>query len=576
MTGLQEARQDDDLSLVLCGQAGQGVQTVEHLLTRIVKLSGRHVFATKEYMSRVRGGMNSTTIRVSSRRVAALVNRMDVLVALNRGALTHLAERLSPETVILAEQAVLDEGAELEAGASFDLPFSDIATGIGNKIYSNIVAVGAIANVLGLDLADVTGYVQHFFAKKSEEIVADNVEAARAGYEAAERLELPDGLRRSFKTEAAIRDEILVNGSEAVALGALAGGCDFVSSYPMSPSTGVLAFLAQRGRDLGVLAEQAEDEIAAINMAIGAWYAGARALATTSGGGFALMTEGISLAGMIETPAVVHVAQRPGPATGLPTRTEQGDLELVLYGGHGEFPRIILAPGTLEQAFALTARAFDLADKYQVPVFVLTDEYLVDSYYNLPPFDVPDAAIKKHIVKTSSDYLRYAAAENGVSPRGIPGYGEGLVTVDSDEHDEGGRITEDMDVRVAMTDKRLAKGETLKEAIVPPELIGPEDYRNLVICWGSTYHVIREGLAQLGRDDTAMLHYSQVYPLHPETTDYISRAERSVVVESNATGQFRKLIRLHAGVDVDEGLVKYDGLSFAVEEVIEGLEEILS
>ena len=576
MTGLQEARQDDDLSLVLCGQAGQGVQTVEHLLTRIVKLSGRHVFATKEYMSRVRGGMNSTTIRVSSRRVAALVNRMDVLVALNRGALTHLAERLSPETVILAEQAVLDEGAELEAGASFDLPFSDIATGIGNKIYSNIVAVGAIANVLGLDLADVTGYVQRFFAKKSEEIVADNVEAARAGYEAAERLELPDGLRRSFKTEAAIRDEILVNGSEAVALGALAGGCDFVSSYPMSPSTGVLAFLAQRGRDLGVLAEQAEDEIAAINMAIGAWYAGARALATTSGGGFALMTEGISLAGMIETPAVVHVAQRPGPATGLPTRTEQGDLELVLYGGHGEFPRIILAPGTLEQAFALTARAFDLADKYQVPVFVLTDEYLVDSYYNLPPFDVPDAAIKKHIVKTSSDYLRYAAAENGVSPRGIPGYGEGLVTVDSDEHDEGGRITEDMDVRVAMTDKRLAKGETLKEAIVPPELIGPEDYRNLVICWGSTYHVIREGLAQLGRDDTAMLHYSQVYPLHPETTDYISRAERSVVVESNATGQFRKLIRLHAGVDVDEGLVKYDGLSFAVEEVIEGLEEILS
>jgi len=576
MTSLQEARQEDDISIVLCGQAGQGVQTVEHLLTRIVKLSGHHVFATKEYMSRVRGGMNSTTIRVASQHVAALVNRMDVLVALNGGAVAHLAERLSPETVILAERAVLGEEDDLEAGTFFDLPFTDIAAAIGNKIYSNLVAVGAIANVLGLDLADVTGYVQRFFAKKSEEIVEHNLEAARAGFEAAAQLELPDGLRRRFARGNKIRDEILVNGSEAVGLGALAGGCDFVSSYPMSPSTGVLAFLAQRGRDLGVLAEQAEDEIAAINMAIGAWYAGARALATTSGGGFALMTEGISLAGMIETPAVVHVAQRPGPATGLPTRTEQGDLELVLYGGHGEFPRIILAPGTLEQAFALTARAFDLADEYQVPVFVLTDEYLVDSYYNLPAFDVPGAAIKKHVVKTSSDYLRYAAAENGVSPRGIPGYGDGLVTVDSDEHDEGGHITEDMDVRVAMTDKRLAKGETLKEAIVPPELIGPRDYRNLVICWGSTYHVVKESLARLDRDDTAMLHYSQVYPLAPETVDYISRAERSVVIESNATGQFRKLIRLHAGVDVDEGLVKYDGLSFAVEEVVEGLEEILS
>jgi 2-oxoglutarate ferredoxin oxidoreductase subunit alpha len=260
----------------------------------------------------------------------------------------------------------------------------------------------------------------------------------------------------------------------------------------------------------------------------------------------------------------------------LPTRTEQGDLELALYAGHGDFPRIILAPGTLAQAFDLAQRAFNLADKYQVPVFVLTDQYFVDSYYNLPAFDVSKTTVEEHVIKTGKDYRRYELTKNGISPRGIPGYGEGLVAVDSDEHDEEGHITEDADVRVAMVDKRLAKGEALKKDIVPPKLVGPKDYRNLVICWGSTCHVVEEALAVLGRDDTAMLHYAQVYPLHSKTADYIGQAEKTVVVESNATGQFRKLIRLLAGVDTDEGLVKYDGLSFAVEDVVEGLSEILS
>jgi 2-oxoglutarate ferredoxin oxidoreductase subunit alpha len=565
-----------EVSIVLCGQAGQGVQTVEYLLTRILKLAGYHVFATKEYMSRVRGGANSTTIRVSGRRVAALVNRVDILVALNEGAVAHVAERLSAETVVLGERDVIGDQTDLEAGQVLDIPFTQIATDIGNKIYSNIVAVGAIARLLGLELDDVTDYVKRFFAKKSQEIVDHNIEAARAGYEAAGKLDLPEELELNVKTHASVKDEILVSGAEAVGLGAIAGGCDFVSSYPMSPSTGVLIFLAQHGHDLGVLAEQAEDEIAAINMAIGAWYAGARALATTSGGGFALMTEGVSLAGMLESPVVVHLAQRPGPATGLPTRTEQADLELALYAGHGDFPRIIFAPGTLAQAFSLTQRAFNLADKYQVPVFVLTDQYFVDSYYNLPAFDVSKTTVEEHVIKTGKDYRRYELTKNGISPRGIPGYGEGLVAVDSDEHDEEGHITEDADVRVAMVDKRLAKGEALKKDIVPPKLVGPKDYRNLVICWGSTCHVVEEALAVLGRDDTAMLHYAQVYPLHSKTADYIGQAEKTVVVESNATGQFRKLIRLLAGVDTDEGLVKYDGLSFAVEDVVEGLSEILS
>ena len=562
-----------DMSIVLCGQAGQGVQTVETLLTRILKTAGYHVHATKEYMSRVRGGANSTTIRVSGKRVSALVDRMDVLVPLNAGAVAHVAERLTPQTVVVGEREVVADEA-IESNRTLAVPFTEIATEIGGKIYSNVVAVGAIAGLLGLDPDAVVAYVRRYFAKKSEDIVANNVKAVRAGYDAIGKLDMPAGLRLSFKPSAKVKDELLLSGAEAVGLGAIAGGCNFVSSYPMSPSTGVLTFLAQHGLEQGVLAEQAEDEIAAINMAIGASYAGARALVTTSGGGFALMTEGVSLAGMLECPVVIHLAQRPGPATGLPTRTEQADLELALYAGHGEFPRILFAPGTLEQAFDLTQKAFNLADKYQVPAFVLTDEYLMDSYYNVKGFDLSKTKAERHIVKTAKDYRRYELTKNGISPRGIPGYGSGLVAVDSDEHDEEGHITEDLDVRVAMVDKRLAKGEALRKDIVRPELIGPKDYKKLVICWGSTYHVVKEALAELGRTDTAMLHYSQVYPLHPSTADLIGKARKTVVVEGNATGQFRKLIRLHAGVDADEGLIKYDGLGFTVEDVVEGLTAI--
>ncbi len=562
-----------DISIVLCGQAGQGVQTVEFLLTRLLKQAGYHVFATKEYMSRVRGGANSTTLRVSDEPVAAYVSRIDMLIALNPGAVEHVAERLAPDTVVLAEDKTVAE-ADPESARFFEVPFTQTATEIGNKIYSNIVAVGTVAGLLGLDLDDVGDYVKRFFAAKSKEVVAHNVKAVQAGYEAAGKLELPEGIALKMRTSAKVKDHLLLSGVEAVGLGAMAGGCNFISAYPMSPSTGVLTFLARHGAECGVLAEQAEDEIAAINMALGAWYAGARAMVTTSGGGFALMTEGVSLAGMIESPLVIHLAQRPGPATGLPTRTEQGDLELALYAGHGEFPRLIFAPGTLQQAFEVSHKAFNLADKYQVPVFILTDQYLMDSYYNIAGLDLAKARVDSHVVKTNKAYRRFEFTKNGISPRGIPGYGQGLVAVDSDEHDEAGHITEDLDLRVRMVDKRLAKDKALRKEILRPELVGPKDYKRLVICWGSTYHVVKEGLARLGRKDTAMLHYRQVYPLHPSTAEYIEQAKRTVVVENNATGQFRKLIRLHAGVDTDEGLIKYDGLSFAVEEIVAGLKAI--
>jgi 2-oxoglutarate ferredoxin oxidoreductase subunit alpha len=563
----------DDISIVLCGQAGQGIQTVEFLLTRILKIAGFNVFATKEYMSRIRGGMNSTQIRVGTKPVTSLVNRIDILIPLDKGSFAHLDKRISSETIVLGEEHNLSE--TFDKDRFIEVEFSKIAAEIGHKIYSNIVAVGTITGLFNVELDTVTNFVKKHFSSKSEDIVEHNIEAAKTGLQIGGSLAKDKQITIDISA-GNIDEHILLSGIEAVGLGAIAGGCDFISSYPMSPSTGALVFLAKHSNEFSIIAEQAEDEIAAINMAIGAWYAGARGMVTTSGGGFALMTEGLSLAGMLESPIVIHIAQRPGPATGLPTRTEQGDLELALYGGHGEFPRMIFAPGSLEDAFYLTQKAFNIADKCQVPVFVLTDQYFVDSYYNTTAFDISNIKNKKHVVKTSRDYKRYELTKDGLSPRGIPGYGDGLVSVDSDEHDTEGHITEDLDLRVKMVDKRLKKLQLVKGENVQPEIVGPEDYKHLIVCWGSTYNAIKEALDKMALDELAMLHFKQVYPLPDQTEELLSKAKKTIIIESNATGQFAKLIKLHTGIDIEHKILKYNGLSFSVEEVVEIVKKILS
>jgi len=566
----------DDVSIVLCGQAGQGIQTVEYLLTRIFTLAHYNVFATKEYMSRIRGGINSTEIQISSGPVRASLDRIDILVPLNKGAVQHVEKRISPDTVILAEKENLGGEFNQDRCSCIDIPFNKIATEIGNKVYANIVAVGTITGLFGIDPQTVNGYLKQFFAAKGDKVIQENTQAANAGHKIAIDLVTSGKIRSDISKDPAVQDQILLSGTEALALGAIAGGCNFISAYPMTPSTGVLVFLATHAKDFGIIAEQAEDEIAAINMAIGAWYAGARAMVSTSGGGFALMTEGLSLAAMLELPIVINLGQRPGPATGLPTRTEQADLELALYAGHGEFPRIILAPGKIEDAFYLTQKAFNLADKYQVPVFILTDQYFMDSYYNIHSLDLSNIKVERHIVKTQKGYKRYELTENGVSPRGVPGWGEGLVVVDSDEHDTEGHITEDLDLRTKMVNKRLRKFELLKNEIIPPELVGPEDYKNLVVCWGSTYNVVNEAVKNLDRDDAALLHFKQVYPLHETTVDYLKKAGNTIIVENNATSQLAKLIKLNTGIDIKKKILKYSGLSFYAEELTEKLKGLLN
>lgn len=555
------------VSIVLSGEAGQGIQTVEGALTRVLKSSGLNVFATKEYMSRVRGGNNTTEIRVSSERVRAFSERIDILIPLGKNAIGRVKNRIRNDTLIVGERELIEEAP----GEKVEVPFLELSKRIGNKLFANSMAIGFLSGILGAESYALEEQIRSQFKGKGEDIIGGNVTAALEGYRRG--LELSGKLKISLKKSNSVKAETLLSGGEAVGLGAIAGGCNFVSSYPMSPSTPVLTFLAQHKRSFGIIVEQAEDEISAMNMILGAWYAGGRGMVTTSGGGFALMEEALSLAGMIESPAVIHLAQRPGPATGLPTRTEQGDLNLVLYAGHGEFPRAILAPGNIEEAFYLTQRAFNLADRYQVPVFILTDQYLIDSLYNLPPFDLSEIKIEKHIVKTTRDYVRYRITDDGISPRGIPGYGEGLVKVDSDEHDEYGHITEDFEVRKRMVEKRLKKGEALKREILKPKLIGDEDYQVLLLAWGSTLEIIREAISDT--KGIALLHFSQVWPIDESSTEYLRRAKKVIAIEGNATGQFADLLWKITGFRIKDRILKYNGLQFSVEEVKRELEGVI-
>jgi len=559
-----QIRINGDIAIVIAGAAGQGIQAIEYILSRILRSIGYNVFSTSEFMSRIRGGCNSTLLRVSARKLAAHVNKVDIFIPLDAAAIMHCKNRISNRTIVIGDQDAL--GTE---NAIVNVPFSKIALEVGGKIFASSVAVGAVCGLFAIEESIIKQYLVKHFSEKGDDVIDKNIVACRKGFAAGARL-LADGLLTiNIDKDPTVAGEYFMTGAEAVALGALAGGCDFVSSYPMSPSTNVLQFLAEHKNEFGIVVEQAEDEIAAINMAIGAWYAGGRGFVTTAGGGFALMGEGVSLAGMLETPVVVNVGQRPGPATGLPTRTEQGDLDLVLYSGHGDFPRAIFAPGTNDEAFNAVRKAFDIADKYQVPCFILTDQYFLDSSWASPPFQCIQQLQEKNIVETKSDYKRYSFAENGVSPRGIPGNGNGIVCVDSDEHTEEGYITESMDVREKMVKKRMKKLELLENDLLVPKYLGPDNLRFLVVCWGSNFTCVKEAVDLIGDSRLAMIHMTQVYPLHLTLKYRMAKAQKVIVVENNATGQFAKLMTRETGLPVHQTILKYDGMPFSVEELVE-------
>jgi 2-oxoglutarate ferredoxin oxidoreductase subunit alpha len=563
----------DDLSIVLCGEAGQGIQTVEGILVQAIKLAGYNVCSSKEYMSRVRGGLNSTEIRISSKRITAYVDRMDMLLALNEGALEHLKDRINSDTLIIGDdqqlKTVNQEYNVLKA------PILQSAQDLGGIIFANVIAAGVLSNLLNIHSDVFDQIIRDMFQRKGEEIVKKDIQAGQKGYQIGD--ELSDSIKIISKIDKnpAIKDELLLSGTDAVGLGCIAGNCKFMASYPMTPSTSLQIFMAHHAEDFDILFEQAEDEIAALNLSIGASYAGARSMIATSGSGFALMEEAVGLSGMTETPVVIYVGQRPGPAVGLPTRTAQEDLNLTIFSGPGEFARIIFAPGNFQEAFKISHQAFNLADKYQIPVFILSDQYFAESYYNIPSLDVSDVEIEDYIIKTPENYRRYNLTADGISPRGIPGYGEGVVVVDSDEHDEEGHITEDLQIRTEMVNKRYHKKmKLIEKEIIAPELIGGDGYDILVIGWGSTYSTIKEALNVLGSDEISFLHFNQVYPLYSNTLDYLENADKTIIFENNASGQFAKFIKMETGFNIDEKILKYNGMPFSVEEVVKSLESL--
>lgn len=562
-----------EISFVLAGEAGQGIDTITQVVANVAKQHGFNVFYTKEYMSRIKGGCNSSTIIISSDKIRAYKENADFIFAISPWALKHLEKRVSKSAIIIYEYEELELLDPIPNTIKID--FSSISKEFGGIIYKNAIILGMITGLLNIDSEILKEHLKKAFISKGEDVVEKNSLASVKGYEIGQNIAQEKNIVINIPTNNSIKNEILIDGNDAAALGCIAGGVDFISAYPMSPSTGILTFLAKNSAEFNIIVEQAEDEIAAINMGLGAWFAGGRAITSTSGGGFALMCEGVSLAGMTETPMVIYIGQRPAPATGLPTRTEQADLNLALYAGHGEFPRIILAPGNLEDAFYLSQKAFNLADKFQVPVFILSDQYLVDSCYNTTPFDLEKSEITDYIEKTSVDYRRYAFTENGISPRGIPNFGDGLVVVDSDEHDENGHITEDFDIRTKMVNKRMSKFSLIKEDIIPPDFFGDINAKNLVVGWGSTCNIIKNALEIINNPDILFLHFKQIYPLSKAFLEYFKNAEKIICIENNYSGQFANLLKLELNINVDKKILKYNGLAFSVEELVLKISEVL-
>jgi 2-oxoglutarate ferredoxin oxidoreductase subunit alpha len=570
-----------EYSIKIGGEAGQGIQTVGDTLIKVFSKTGYHVFSHQDYESRVRGGHNFYQIRISDRPISVSRKKIDILVAFDKESIFLHEPELTDGGIIVYDPAMQKEPFE---GPHFlKVPFVELATQNGSsKVTANTVAVGAVMGMFGLPIEPLFDILKKTLKKKDEETLRINNNAARAGYEYAKA----NCIRCGFPLASVSEAKMLIDGNEAMGLGAVASGCKFYSAYPMTPSTGIMISIAEKHKEYGIIVEQAEDEIAAINMALGASFAGARAMTGTSGGGFALMVEGLSLGAMTETPLVIALAQRPGPATGLPTRTEQGDLLFALHAGHGEFQRVIFAPGSPEQAFYLVNKAFDISQKYQIPVLILTDQYLADTQWTYGGFDVERLIYRDYRVSGStmeglSEYKRHAFTESGVSPFAIPGTSKHLVVTDSDEHNEEGHIIEDAPTRIKMVNKRVfQKHSALVDEIEPPLFYGVSEPEIVIVGWGSTYGIMKEVIDVLMSErPVAMLHFSELYPFPGiKKYDYLSllrKAKMTICIEQNATSQFARLMKTERGYEFTEHINRYDGRPFLLEELLGEVNDII-
>ncbi len=539
-------------NILIGGSAGQGVETIAAVLEKILKRQGFELFTVRDYMSRVRGGHNFIQIRFGNERIYSHLDELDGIIALDSETAEQHMESLVSEGFIICDQETKFEDERI-----LKLPLKQAAKSAGNVRAFGSAALGAFLGLMGIEHTGIERIFNEFF---NEQIAGQNCAAIREG----RRL-----VQERYKVSPEKDDSsILINGNEAVALAALAAGCKFYSAYPMTPSTSIMNYLASKMNDAEIVVEQAEDEIAAINMAIGASYAGARAMTGTSGGGFALMVEAVGLSGMLEVPLVIAEVQRPGPTTGFPTRTEQGDLRFVISSSPGEIPQMVIALRNTEDAFYQTARAFNLADKYQMPVILLSDQFLSDSTVTIKPFDfqrISNNNFTSDYKNNSGEaYKRYEITPTGISPRIIPGKIPGVaVLVDSDEHDEYGHITESASVREQMVRKRLRKLELLREELEEPAFIGEDVCEVLLLAWGSMWGPTVEAIERLngeGGKKYGALVFGDIWPLPVNLlVEKAKKAKKIINVEQNATGQLASLVSETTGIFCDFSVLKFDG-----------------
>jgi 2-oxoglutarate ferredoxin oxidoreductase subunit alpha len=574
----------NEMTFKIAGAAGQGVQSSGVGFSQALARGGLHVFGLPDYMSRIRGGMNSFQVRVSDQPLYTHEDAVHILLPLSKEGLeAYQHEIVQGGGIIYDDGLKVDRRAISNRGRkAMPVPLVEIAKEHGERVMANTAALGAAAGVVGYSYERMADVIRKNFKRKGGEVVAANLRVARAAYLFSEKQYAAD-FEWKLEEIPGTPPRMIMTGNQAIALGALAGGCRFVSAYPMTPATSIIEWMARHEHQYGVVTKHAEDEIAAVCMAIGANFVGARAMTATSGGGFSLMAEALGLAGIDEVPLVVVNAQRGGPSTGLPTRTEQSDLLFVLHASQGEFPRLLLAPGTIEECFECGWRAFNLAEKYQTPVIVLTDQLLASSLRTLDgeaiDFDAVEIDRGKLLTPEDLDaltepYKRHLFVDDGISPRALPGHPNAVYATASDEHDEFGHITEDKDNRTKMMQKRMRKLEMARADIEPPARYGPEEAPIVLVGWGSVYGVLREVVDRL-EGEARLVHFRDLWPFPSEAAADALGNGRLVVVENNYTGQFKRLLQAETCIRVDQTLSRYDGRPFSPEDVLTGLKEVL-
>jgi len=573
-----------NLTWKIGGEAGFGIMSTGTIFSKIFAKKGYSVIDNNEYPSLIRGGHNSYTVRISSDEIFSISRDINILVALNEES-----ARLHQEEVVYGGYIVYDEETcEIEdiKKARKDInyvmvPFSKIISELGApKVMINNVSLGASIALLNYDLDILKNMIKDIFGRKGPEVVNLNIRSSELGYKY-----IKDKLKVNAYELEIVKpvSKMLVTGNDAVFLGAVRAGCKFYAAYPMTPSSSILHSFASVENDYNIVTKHAEDEIAVINMAIGASFSGIRAMVATSGGGFSLMNEGIGSAAMTETPIVIVLSQRPAPATGLPTWTEQGDMLFAIHASHGEFLRVVMAPGDPEECFYLTGKAFNLADKYQIPVIIMLDKYLSENHFTYEKFNYKDITVDRGKLLTRSkdigkeEYKRYLNTEDGISPRVITGLEGGIHIANSDEHDEYGYSEDSAYNRKIMVDKRFRKIKKLIEEIPAPKIYGPTDAEITIWSWGSCKGPILEAMNILNRKEKKvnLIHFTYLYPFDSETIEgIIEESNKNVVVENNKTSQLAKIIMMNTGHRIKNKILKYSGRQFLPGEIISGIEKI--